>query len=147
MKITLCGSIAFINQMAELQKQLETLGYEVKMPPIKFTDALGKVWDANDYYAYKKTQPFNDPQFVESHHQRIRDHFDKVEWSDAILVANYDKNGVIGYIGPNTLMEMGLAFFLRKKIFLLNSIPQNAFMEEVIGLGAIETKGNLELIK
>ncbi len=43
--------------------------------------------------------------------------------NDAILVANYPKNGVNGYIGTSTLMELGLAHYLDKKIFLLYPTP------------------------
>src|SRR5262249_37783514 len=135
MKLTLCGSIAFINQMDELRKDLEKLGHEVKMPPVKFTDEFGKEWDANDYYAYKKTEPFKDESFLKNHAVRIRAHFEKVQWAEAIVVANYDKNGVANYIGPNTLMEMGVAYFLKKKIFLLRPIPNTPWKEEVLGMG------------
>ena len=45
MKITLCGSIAFIKEMESVSKQLEALGYEVKFPPMRFTDGNGKAWD------------------------------------------------------------------------------------------------------
>ncbi len=44
--------------------------------------------------------------------------------SDAILVMNYTKNGKENYIGANTLMEIGMAFILQKKIFILNPSPE-----------------------
>ncbi len=46
--------------------------------------------------------------------------------SDAILVMNYTKNGKENYIGTNSLMEIGVAFILNKKIFLLNPPPECA---------------------
>ena len=118
MKITICGSTAFILEMETLGKTLTSLGHQVKHPPVEFVDDSGKKWHTLDYYAFKKTELFNDPEFVKNHTQRIRDHFDCVQWSDVVLIANYDKNGIGNYIGPNTLMEMGVAFYLNKKIYL-----------------------------
>ena len=129
MKITICGSTAFVEEMEAIAKQLQALGHEAEFPPTKFTDNDGKEWHTKDYYKFKKSEPFSDAQFLNNHSQRIYDHFDKVEWSEGILVSNFDKNGVVGYVGPNSLMEMGLAFHLRKKIFLLNPIPEQAWKE------------------
>jgi hypothetical protein len=56
---------------------------------------------------------------------------------------NYDKNNVKGYIGANTLLEMGLAFHLRKKIFLLNRIPEIGYKEEILGMGPFVIDGDL----
>lgn len=147
MKITICGSTAFINEMEAVAGQLESLGHEVKFPPVRFVDGGGKQWHTADYYRFKKTQPFNNPEFLKHHTQRIRDHFDKVEWADAILVTNYDKNGIAGYVGPNTLMEMGVAFYLGKKIYLLNPIPDLAWKEEILGVRPAILAGVLKEIK
>lgn len=74
-------------------------------------------------------------------------HFKKVIESDAILVTNYEKNGIPGYIGGNTLMEMTLAFVNKKPIFLLNPIDENlGIKEEVYGMNSIFINGNLTLI-
>ena len=147
MKITLCGSIAFIKEMESVSKQLEALGYEVKFPPMRFTDGNGKAWEAEDYYKFKKTKPFNDPEFLQSHHLRIRSHFEKIEWANAILVTNYEKNNIANYIGPNTLMEMGLAFYLKKPIYLLNPIPDCPWKEEILGVEPVVINGDLGFIK
>jgi hypothetical protein len=146
MKITICGSINFIDEMSALEKRLLDLGHEVKMPPQKFTDESGKEWDATDYYAYKKSQPFDDPEFLKNHTYRITNHFEKIVWCDAILVANVTKKGIENYIGANTLMEMGLAFHLGKKIFLLNPIPEMDLKEEVVGLMPTVIGGDLTKI-
>lgn len=49
--------------------------------------------------------------------------FNKVAESEAILVLNYPKNGIPGYIGGATLMEIGLARHLDKRIFILHELP------------------------
>ncbi len=147
MKITICGSTAFILEMETVLKELKALRHQVKMPPIKFVDGDGKEWQTLDYYKFKKTESsLSSSEFLKNHTQRIRDHFNCVEWSDAVLITNYDKNNIPNYIGPNTLMEMGLAFYLKKKIYLLNSIPNLAWKEEIIGTQPVVINGDLEKI-
>jgi hypothetical protein len=145
MKITICGSTAFIDEMEVVSKQLEALGHEVKLPPVKVINSDGKEFHTRDYYKLKKTMP-KDESFWLEHTQRIKNHFNKVEWSEAILVTNYDKNGVANYIGPNTLMEMGLAFHLNKKIYLLNPIPDTPWKEEILGMRPIVINNDLTFL-
>ena len=77
----------------------------------------------------------------------ISDHFEKIEWCDAILVANYEKRGIEGYIGGNTLIEMGLAFYLKKPIYVLYSISSEmSYKIELLSMKPIMLDGNLEKI-
>jgi hypothetical protein len=77
----------------------------------------------------------------------MKNHFVKVEWSDVILVLNYDKNNIPNYIWPNTFLEMGLAFHLDKKIYLLNPIPELWYKEELIGMFPTIIDGDLSKIQ
>jgi hypothetical protein len=146
MKITVCGSTAFIDELEKLALALGTLGHEVKLPPSIITTADGNSVHTREYYQIKKSFP-HDPAFWHDHTNRIKDHFEKVQWSEAVLIADYDKNGIAGYIGGNTLMEMGLAFHLGKKIFLLRPVPEIAYREEILGLRPIILNGRLEEIR
>ena len=75
------------------------------------------------------------------------DHYNKMKKADAILVLNYDKNGIKGYIGANSFLEMGFAYVLNKKIFLLMEIPDQKYIsDEVLALSPIVLKGDLNLI-
>lgn len=77
----------------------------------------------------------------------MRGHFDEVARGDAVLVLNYEKHGVQNYIGGNVLMEMALAFYLKKPIFIINEVPkESAFLEEIIGLGPIVLHGKPEAL-
>ena len=119
MKITLCGSTAFIDNMYKLKAELEKLGHEIMLPPDKVPGENGELIPAIEYYTHKKnSHQIHQSWIWQNHSQRIVDHFEKVAKADAVLIANYDKNGVANYIGPNTLMEMGVAFFLKKPIYL-----------------------------
>jgi hypothetical protein len=146
MKITICGSMAMIDQMHDIGSQLETLGHQVKIPKIEIKDLSGNSLSQKEYDAVRKNATAADTWIWEINREAMRDHFVKITWSDAILVPNFEKNSIPGYIGPNTLMEMGLALFLNKKIFLLNPIPDIQSKEEILGINPIILNGRLELI-
>jgi len=78
----------------------------------------------------------------------IREHFNEIADCDAILVTNYEKNGKQNYIGPNVLMEMAIAFFLNKTIYILNYSPDDSpFIDEILGLEPIFLNGNIQGLK
>lgn len=146
MKITICGSIAFIDEMQEAKLQLEKLGHEVKLPPSEISDEHGDAIPVKDYYAIRKATTATDGWIWDRKEQAMRNHFNKVLWADAILVLNHDKNNIPHYIGANTLLEMGLAFHHGKKIFLLNPIPTISYTEELLGMRPTIINGELSLI-
>ena len=77
----------------------------------------------------------------------IIDHFKKIEWGDAILVANFEKRGIEGYIGGNTLIEIGLAFYLKKPIYILNPVSSElSYKQEIYGMGPVLLAGDLSNI-
>ena len=134
MKITLCGSIAFYDQMLEIKKKLEEKKHEVKLPPTEVKDENGNMISVKEYYQKRKTETSSNSWVWDRKKEAMKMHFNKVEWSDAVLITNFDKNNVTGYIGANTLLEMGLAFHLNKKIFLLKNIPEITNKEEILGM-------------
>jgi hypothetical protein len=146
MKITICGSIAFYQEMLDVQKQLEAMGHKVKLPPHEVEDENGNMIPVKEYYARRKAAGVDDAWIWERKSQAITWHFDKEVWADAILVTNYDKNGIAGYVGGNTLMEMGVAFFLKKPIYLLKPIPEISYKEEIIGMKPVVINNDLKKI-
>lgn len=146
MKITICGSIAFYDEMVSNKEALEKLGHEVKLPPIEVPGENGEMISVKEYYEIRKNTPENTGWIWDRKEQAIRAHFEKVEWSEAVLILNYEKNGIAGYIGANTLMETGLAFHLRKKTFLLNQVPELGYKEEILGMKPFVIDGDLTVI-
>lgn len=146
MKITICGSIAFIDEMQDAKAQLEKLGHEVKMPPSEIPGEHGNAMSAKDYYMIRKATDTTDGWIWDRKEVAMRNHFNKVVWADAILVLNREKNNIPHYIGANTFLEMGLAFHHQKKIFLLNPIPEIGSKEEILGMRPRIINGNLSLI-
>ena len=147
MKITLCGSIAFYDKMLKIKRKLEKLEHQIDLPPLKVKDKKGKLISVKQYYSQRKTETDDESWVWDRKAEAMRWHFQKIEWSEAILVLNYTKNNILHYIGANTLIEMGLAFYLNKKIFLLNPIPEITYKEEILGMKPIVIEGDLEKIK
>jgi len=63
------------------------------------------------------------------------------------LVANYNKREIQNYIGGNSFLEMGFAHILRKKIFLLNEIPEMIYSDEIKAMQPIILNGILSDVK
>lgn len=143
MKITICGSIAFIDEMRDAQRFLESRGHEVKIPPLEVKDENGENISAKDYYQLRKSAP-NSMQWVwERKAEAMKAHFGKIEWADSILVLNKTKNNIADYIGANTLLEMGLAFHKEKQIYLLRGVPEISYKEEILGMNPTVLNGDL----
>lgn len=130
MKITICGSIAFFDEMMQYKSFLEKTGHEVRAPPADMAGENSSPMPVKDYYAARKSS-------------LIRGHFRKVGWADAVLVLNHEKKGIPGYVGANALMEMVVAFHLCKKMFLLNPPPDQPCREEILGMQPTVLNGDL----
>lgn len=118
MNITICGSTTFRDEMKTLS-QLLSNNFTVKLPEDTLTIPSCK--DRREF---------------------MKMHFKKIEWADIVLVYNKMKNGVDGYIGSNTLIEMGVAFYLKKKIALVSDIPNINSKAEIEAMDLILLKCN-----
>jgi nucleoside 2-deoxyribosyltransferase len=133
MTITICGSMQFHVEMAQAQKKLEALGFHVLVPI-----ELGNEKTNESYMSRDK-----DKISAKIEYDFIREHFRKIEKSDAILVLNYEKKGIAGYIGGNTFLEMGYAFGLGKKIYLLQPVPTMDYSVEMHAMKPVVLNGDL----
>jgi hypothetical protein len=113
MRIAVIGSMKFADDMVKIKKQLDELGHTSTIP-------LGIESNLND-----ETLSDNLDSSLEFciTHDIMRKNFKQVADSDAVLVLNYKKNDIEGYIGVSALLEMGVAHYLKKKIFLINHTP------------------------
>lgn len=142
MKIAICGSLSFSKEILEIQEKLTEMGHVALLPQsiLKFS-----INNSDDADAFK-----NKESYLEIKGQYMRDHFKKIDESDAILVVNIDKRGIKNYVGGNTFAEIMVAFHLRKKIFFLNQIPDDEklsiILEELQGVGPTILNGDLDLI-
>ena len=112
MKIMIVASLSFAKEMLVAKDVLEKLGHRAL-----FCEAVPH------YSGRPETKDsFEDELKKAEEEGALGDGFSKVAESDAVLVLNYPKNNVAGYIGSSMLMEIGVAYFLNKKIYLLNPV-------------------------
>lgn len=107
------GSMAFAKEMYAAKEKLEQLGHEVELP-------------------FETEVHLQNPAFVDSLAENlqycidndvIHHSFNLIEKAEAVVVLNYPRKGLDGYIGTSTLMEIAIAYHFRKKIFLMFPIP------------------------
>jgi hypothetical protein len=150
MTITICSSVQFSPQIIVTKAALEQCGHVVNIPYITEQIQRGSITIA-DYLARRRDE--GGDLSIRSEHpvDAILRYWELISASDAILVLNLTKNGIDGYIGGNTLMEMGFAYGYRKKIFLLNSVPARSermhYVDEIVSMGPVIIDGDLARIK
>lgn len=118
MKICICCSLTFTNEVIEVGKMLERLGHEVLLP----NGVINRLIE----------QPNFDPITAKVETNSWRLHIDKIRSADAVLVCNFLKNCTSGYIGANTYSEIAAAHYFEKPIFALFPLPDQPYINEEI---------------
>ncbi len=149
MTITICSSVDFTPQILKLKKELEKQGWKINIPfftakimrdELLFINYLEEKEKGGDI-SLRKAETVD----------LVRRYWNYIKNSDAILVLNLKKKGILGYIGGSTLMEMGFAYGHKKKIYLYNPIPKRStimhYVDELEYLKPIVINGNLKKIK
>lgn len=110
--IVLCSSASHYEKLFPIKKDLEEMGFKVLLPKTAMIMKKKNNFDRMTYQPWHK-----DPKAYHRKQALMDGHFRKIKREDAILVANFEKNGVKGYIGGNVFMEITIAYFL-KNLFL-----------------------------
>ena len=140
--ITICSSGSFYERVFAVKQQLEKLGFKVLVP-----STAEKMQRDGDFNIDNYKTWFKNPADYKIKTKLMTEHFKKIIAGDAILVLNYEKQGITGYIGGNVLMEMTVAFLNKKPIYILNPIAQDLnIKEEVLGLQPKFLNGDLTKI-
>ena len=129
--IALCGSMKHSDRMVEVGRALERQGMKVYLP---------NIGESSDY------DLFTEKQATEHKARMIRAHREKIKQSDVVLVVNESLKGIDGYIGANTFLEMGFAYALEKKIYIINPLPNQPNIVELRGLQPAVLNGDLALL-
>ena len=122
--------MSFAKEMLELRDELTAMGHDIILPDGIEAHLAGTIDSKKEKIAT----------------DAIRGHYQLIKKSDAILVPNYTKRGIENYVGGNALIEMGFAYVLRKKIYLLNSIPDINYRDEIEAVFPIVLNGDLTKI-
>lgn len=137
MKIGVIGSMQHTEKLVDLRDRLKKMGHQAFVTTLS-EPFMGKSDEEKERIKIYQKQ----------HKDAIREFWRMMQGADAVLVANFDKNGVKNYIGGNTLMEIGFAHVLNQKIFLLNQIPNNPlFKTEIEAVKPIIIDGDLSKIR
>ncbi len=117
MRIGVIGSMQLTEKMIALRDALIGLGHDAYLTSLA-EPFIGKTDEEKE--AIKLNQKANK--------DAIREFWKLMQGGDAVLVANYEKNGVPNYVGANTFLEIGFAHVLGQKIFCLNPLPENSYL-------------------
>ena len=134
MKIAICSSISMYKEILRVEKELVDKGHTVDVPEgVKNPTLIGR-------------ESVSEKTNHKIKHDLIRKHYEVIKKNDAILVVNIEKNGIKGYIGGNTFLEIGFAFILNKKIYCLYQLPDLSYSSEIVEMQPIILNGNLDLL-
>lgn len=137
-KIFLCASMNFYVDLIRIEQELISLGFQVEIP------VSAKTMKAKNDFEVSHFKGVFTPQ---EKGKFIQENFANIAKSDAILVVNNEKNGIKGYIGANVLMEIGLSYYLGKKIYILNDFDKDApYREELLAFDVKVISGDLSSI-
>lgn len=134
MKICICCSLSFVDEVNKVAEELRKLGHEVLLP----NGVINRLVEQADF------DPVQSKIDTDSCHK----HTDKIRESDAVLVCNYDKNGIANYIGANSFAEMFVANYFNKSIYTLRPLPDQPYInDEIQSFGVIVINDELTQIK
>ncbi len=137
MKIGLIGSMQFTEKMLEARDILNSNGHQAFVTNLHEA-FIGKTDEEKETIKIEQ----------KNNQDAIREFWREMQGADAVLVMNFDKNGIANYIGGNTLMEIGFAHVLNQKIYLLNSIPEIPYYKtEIEAVKPTIINGDLSKIK
>ena len=137
MKIGIIGSMQYVEKMIEVCDKLIELGHDAFVTDLH-KSLVGKTDEEKEKIKL----------YQKNNMDAIRVFWKAMQGSDAVLVLNYDKNGIKNYIGGNTLMEIGFAHVLNQKIFLMNPIPEIPYYKsEIEAVQPIIINEDFSLIK
>ena len=141
-KIYVLGSSHFKEEMVKCSELLRDLGHDGWIHPDYEAFVRGEKkeivnrWLSGEHAAVKRENNY------------LKEHYEGILKSDAILIVNGEKNGIKNYIGGNVLIEMGQAYVNNKKIFFLYGMPQGtSYQDEIECMDPICLNGNLKDIE
>ncbi len=143
MKIAICASLDFTNEIKDCKEKLESIGCQVIIP--KTSELIIKGAVTLDQIIKEKESGEIAQRAIQQ--DTFKYYFDVIKSVDAILVLNLDKKGIQNYIGGNTFLEMGFAHILDKQIYLLNDIPEMMYAAEITAMQPVVIQGDLAKIK
>lgn len=142
MKIAICSSLDFIEEIKNTADALRKLGHEVTIPITAEKIFAGEVLH-EDVMDDKKTGEFANRGIK---YDALRYYYGKIKETDAILVLNLEKKNIKGYVGGAVFLEMGFTHVLGKKIYLFDVVPEVLYVDEIRMMQPIVINSDLSKI-
>ena len=139
MHIVICGSLTFVREMDEMKETLQSMGHTVVVPLGADLVREGKV----SLEQFETAKAAGQHYVLTTKQDAIRKHYNEIVSGDSILVVNWDKKGVKGYIGGNTFLEMGFAHVLHKAIYVLHDLPDMPYADEMRAMQPVVLNGDV----
>ena len=135
MKIFIASSKHFYDRIMPIKENLELRGHEITLP-----NCFENPFEEEEMESGSE-------EHVNWKDEMMRRTDASIAPQDAILVLNFEKNGIPNYIGGATFMEVIKAWEMNKKIFFYNSLPNCSFSDELRGMSPVVINGELELVR
>lgn len=121
--------MCFIDEMEALGRKLSEAGWTVATPQREESDLHWECLAPEGSMLAKKG-------YIDGHLARIRE-------STAVLIANYPKEGVEGYVGANSLMEAAFAYALDVPVYFLFPIGEQGCQLEAQAIASATWNGRI----
>lgn len=127
--------MVFAKEMDNAKKILEQMGYEVFVPP-------------DTYHCIADPAKKTDVKFLKEMDVG-RATAKLVAEADALLILNYPKHDINGYIGPGAYRDLSVAWWLEKKIIFLFPYDENQNNQkyEMLGFEPVILDGEINNIE
>lgn len=135
MKIFIICSKKFYDKIPPIQKALELQGHIVSLPNCFEDPATEERYRNLGLSQHSKWKA-----------EMLQHSTTVIQDNDAVVVLNFDKEGMKNYIGGATFLEMYDAFRLGKKIYLYNDVPEGMLADEINGFGPVILNKDLSVI-
>lgn len=120
MKVLIHASLDFKSEMLFAKKYVEENSENTVILP-----ELTRYQDIRD-------KDGDDITFTQIKNRLTKQNFRNVEVCDVLFIINPTHRGIQNYVGGNAFMEMVIAYYLGKPIYLLNDIPEHmCYTEEM----------------
>lgn len=120
MKVLIHASLDFKEEMINARDYIQSHSkHSVVLPELtRYQDIRDKLGD--------------DVTFTKIKNRLTLENFANVETCDVLLIINPSHRDIDNYVGGNAFMEMVIAYYLKKPIFLTNEIPEGmSYTEEM----------------
>lgn len=122
LKVLLHASLDFAEEMIKTNNFLKEKNIDVILPELT-------------RYQHIRDVDGDDIGFTRIKNRLTLENIKNVEKCECLLVLNYTHRGFENYIGGNSFLEMIVAFYLNKPIYLLNPVPEKmTYTEEIKAL-------------